>query len=282
MKTIILVLVAMLALVGFATAWDSTDLLQSTYTKTAYIQGQSNLPVLAGAVSYAGFEADNNGLPGVTGIPWETEGSYANLLVNAGAGIPTVSGASQTQQAVLTQSGYATATIRAPDANDVLPEQSGSYGTYQDLKFLNAIYSPTSSPAGGRANSEFCWADFASEGSVGIQDTEVASTTLPESAVNIYDALPAIEGTTGTTIRSADLSVTGTTGMTNDMYNGLGYTVSGSTTASASFAGGMIPSTGGFIQSNTGMYETTVGIQQADWPAVGAEGGEFPTGYPDW
>jgi hypothetical protein len=170
---------------------------------------------------------------------------------------------------------------------------SGSFWTQQNMHFGPAIYTPGTSPAGGRAAADMVWAQFASEGSVGVDtptgDFEVASTTEPEDTVNIYDALGSIEGTPYTSIRGADIGVASTTGFSDDLYDGLTPLISGSTTASASFTGGqLIPNTNSWIQSNTGNYETTVGAKSGAepstgfWPTLGSDPIEFPTGYPSW
>jgi hypothetical protein len=279
MKNIVLVLLAALTLVGFAAAWDSTDNLYYQYQKTAYKQGADPVPALVGTVSGSFFEADNTGLP-TTGLPWETEAAFANKLLGAGDTQAVLGGTSQSGHATLTQSGGATVTIRAPDAADGLPEQSASFWTSQNMHFGPTEYVRGPSGLSGDRGAEMVWANFASEGSVGVDNTYVGSRTETESApfVDPYDAVGAIEGTLGTSIMGADIGVQSTTGFTNDLYTAAPL-ISGSTTAYAGFTGGVLKGAGSYLQSNTGMYETTVASQSIPFPAIG---NGYPTGYPDY
>jgi hypothetical protein len=274
MKNIILVLLAALTLVGFAAAWDSTDNLYYQYQKTAYIQGADPVPVLVSAVSDASFDAKN------TPLPWETQASVANKLISAGDTQAVLGGTSQSGHATLTQSGGATATIRAPDAADGLPEQSASFWTSQNMQFGPTEYVSGPSGLSGDRGAEMVWANFESEGSVGVGNTYVGSRTETESPsyVDPYDAVGAIEGTLGTSIMGADIGVQSTTGFTNDLYTAAPL-ISGSTTAYAGFTGGVLKGAGSYLQSNTGMYETTVASQSIPFPAIG---NGFPAGYPDY
>jgi hypothetical protein len=278
MKNIILVLLAALTLVGFAAAWDSTDNLYYQYQKTAYEQGKDPVPALVGTVSGSFFEADNPGLP------WETEAGIANKLVSAGDNQALFQGAAQSGHATLTQTGGATATIRAPDAADGLPDQSASFYTGQNMQFGPTKYVPGTSTLSDDGKADMVWANFESEGSVGINNFEVASKTETEKARGLtgdqYDAIGAIEGLDAS-IMGANIGVQSTTGFTNDITFAAPQ-ISGSTTAYASFNGGVLNTPSSFLQSNTGAYETTVAFKNADWNAVGQEGNEFPTGYPDW
>jgi hypothetical protein len=278
MKNIILVLLAALTLVGFAAAWDSTDNMYTQYQKTAYIQGGDPVPVLVGTVSGSFFDAKN------TPLPWETQASFANNLVSAGDKQDLLGGAAQSGHATLTQIGGATATIRAPDDADGLPEQSASFYTSQNMHFGPAKYIPgaTGTALTDNGGADMAWAQFASEGSVGINGLYVGSGTETEAARGLandqYEAIGAIEGTAGTSILGADIGVQSTTGFTNDLYTAAPL-ISGSTTAYAGFTGGVLNGAGSYLQSNAGDYETTVASQSMPFPVIG---NGFPTGYPSW
>lgn len=287
MKTIVLVLVAALALVGAAAAWSNTDTLSIVGGKTTYIQAGDPVASFAGFTSYGGFE-DNNMVTGKID-PWETEGSLAMQAVKAGDNPVDVQGASPSQTDTLTQIGSVKVVTEAPDTQDGKAEQDASFSTYQNMNFCGAVYKPGASGLGGDRGADMVWADFASEGSVGVNDFEVGSTLVKETTVVPYDAIGAIEGTSAASITGADIGVASKTGFTGtEMADGsIQHLLSGSATAFSDFTGGVLgPGANQFIQANTGKYENTVSTNAnmgiVDFPDVGKEGAEFPTGYPDW
>lgn len=246
MKAIAL-LVAVLALVGFAAAWDTQDTLQYQYTHAMYMQ--------------AGSPVDNNMFTGVSSTvqfstpnPYETadsglaKGTITNTLV--GASTTTTpseySGLTQPSQTItLTQGGAVGLSTHALDSQDNKPEIEASLSKFQNLHF-SGVYTDTS-------------AQFTDSGNVGINCYNPYSVNLYESASNAYGIGGDVQAFGNAKFTESDVGVASTSGLTSDLVTGT-KTLSGSSTAYSAFTGGYLQSAGSastnYIQTTSGDFAT--------------------------
>ncbi|MFB3763747.1 MAG: hypothetical protein ACE14P_00710 [Methanotrichaceae archaeon] len=226
---VIVILLAILATVGFAAAWDTTDTLQYQYTHEMYQQAGDPSGFMNGAVSEAAFSALNPYGPG--------QGMVANKVTGVTTTeSPTSSGLLQPSQTLtLTQGGSAVLGTSALDSQDNKPELQASVSNFQNLHF-SGVYTGVS-------------ATFANEGNVGIGDPiRVTETTNPSSTAGGVTALG------GAKFAEADVGVQSSSGLTWDMVTDL-KTLSGSSTAYSAFTGGIAPA-GATIETNSGNFIT--------------------------
>ncbi len=250
MKITILML-AVLAMIGSAVAWDSTDTLVYEYTHDMYIQAGDPASLFPGTTSQASFLS--NGPYG------DQEGYVANKLVAASSQetTPSTGLLQQSQTLTLTQGGKAVVATQALDSQDTNAEIAASVTNYQNMHFS------------GQYTGAGVSAQFFSEGNagtdMGAENYRLVSTSSPEGGEN---ALPncnldvgSVQTRNGATFTEADIGVQSSSGMAVDLVTDNVF-LSGSTTAYSSFTGGMLPDTwcssGGqpVIQTETGDFET--------------------------
>lgn len=258
MKTIVL-LVAVLAMVGFAAAWDTQDTLQYQYVHAMYMQAGSPVDnsMFNNVQSTASFSTPN---------PYETAssnnglatGTITNTLVTAHTTtVPTESDTSllqPSQTITLTQGGEVDLATHALDSQDDTPEVEASLSKFQNLHF-SGVYTDTS-------------AQFSDSGNVGIN----CDTTTNPNAIKLYEqAANTVIGSgscattlvgdvsavgTGSKFTESDVGVASTSGLTWDMVTDT-KTLSGSSTAYSAFTGGY--TNGGssnYIQTTSGDFTT--------------------------
>jgi hypothetical protein len=191
MKLLVAIL-AVLALVGSAMAWEITDTLQYTYVKDGYQQAGSNfiLPAFQGATSEAsyfdpGYTVDLTAAEkaqmigyGAYTVPTKTvivpqTGAYVeNTLTSADVSriiaYPPADLRNADFAAVLTQGGsanVATHSLAVPSIDKGVPEMQGDANAYQNLNLIGGFDKATAS--------------FDSEASVGVGN--VWATTITKS-----------------------------------------------------------------------------------------------------
>ncbi|MGA9098835.1 MAG: hypothetical protein WB392_07890 [Methanotrichaceae archaeon] len=125
MKILVLMLAAM-AMIGFAAAWDTTEQMQYTYQKTVDTQADQHLDWLDGTYSSASFGSQ-------TGYG-QSSGYMDNGVSDLTADLQPVNGLLPDTHNSLTQSGSAVATTSAPNLEDPSGIQySGQASTSEDI-----------------------------------------------------------------------------------------------------------------------------------------------------
>ena len=259
---IAMVLLAAVALIGSAAAWDYIDWTTYESGRIGYVQGGDPLDQFIERESGTYFS-------GTT--PYgNTEGAVFNRLSGENQGWPTagsnvmyIEGEEPSQTLTLTQSGGAYTIARAPDNVDGLPIIEAGIRTDQNLNF-NGYYQGANTGVGNSA----VWAQFESAGNAGVEGEYVlTSFTNLESATG--RAQPGMIETSApdTFFTSADIGMASTAGMTVDEI--CGVTFSGSVTSFAGFDGGRGT---GVIEANAGGFENHVMVLTQNNPQIITEG----------
>ncbi len=247
MKTIAL-LVAFLAMVGFAAAWDTSDTLQYQFTHAMYQQAGDPTEggFFSGVTSQSSFSANN---PYGTG-----EGQVVNKLNYATTSqsytYPYGTLDQPSQTLTLTQGGSATLATHALDSQDSTPEVIAGLSKYQDLHF-SGVYSDVQ-------------ANFADEGNVGLACNPIRVNE------NAYQTQNGEVYAPGATFTEADVGVASTSGLTWDKVTDQ-KTLSGSSQAFSSFTGGIAPAgtnintySGDFLTQTK--WDNTAPVIPSQWP----------------
>ncbi len=259
MKTIILLL-AVLAMVGFAAAWDTTEQMQYAYQKTVNMQAGQNLDWLSSATSSAqsssstGYGTSNTYVSnGVTSIVAPLQ----NVVTGCTSTAPDTSNS-------ITQTGGATVTTSAPDLeNPAGVKISGTATTSEELS-LSGNYG---NPCGGVAAEAL----LTQEADVGVGGVNVGSVTnnpytsnwptTGTASENPFTGM--VETTSGSYVTEANIGATTTSGFQQIQAEGAYPTMSGSSSSYAGFSGayalnGAMPQVETSVAGSTGfgMFST--------------------------
>lgn len=288
---IALVLLAAVALIGSATAWDYYDSVYYERNKVAYEQAGDPLRNFIGADSGAYFSGVDKAGNTVEGAIFNNLGGDSQGWPTAGSNYLKNLNGEPSQTISLFQTGTAYAMTRPEGEKDAngnpLPVVNAGLTTKQNLHFEGARYTGNHDQdfgLGGVGPGVF--AQFESEGNVGIEGKYVlTSFTNLERATG--RAQPGMIETTdiNTYFTSADIGMASTAGM--KLFDlECGPIFSGSVTSFAGFDGGRGT---GVIEANAGGFENHVMVLQnnpqvittgwtpaQDWQIVRAAGQGFP------
>jgi hypothetical protein len=179
MKSIIVLLVAAMALVGFASAWTSTNCLEYQYTKTVETQAGEHLNWFAdGTDTTSGADFNSKGAYGreYAEINNELDEVDANLKDVAGCYATT-----PTTKDTLTQGGYAIVFTEAPDLQKPCDlKKFAIANAWQELD-LSGNYADKY--CNGRLYDEAAEATFKSDVEVGIDSIKVEANSCVDTSV---------------------------------------------------------------------------------------------------
>ncbi|MFB3763748.1 MAG: hypothetical protein ACE14P_00715 [Methanotrichaceae archaeon] len=246
MKKLVLLL-AVLAMIEFAAAWDTADQMQYQYTHGIYMQAgdPSENGLINDIYSQASFQAPT---------PYgNSQGSTSNQLVWAGAVTPyndqqeTLLEPSQTM--TLTQGGSALLSTHALDSQDNRPEVEASVSNYQNLHF-SGVYRDEDVGLD-------VVAQFADNGNVGLGGSNpISLNELGSNLNNGWDGLGQITSGGNAQFTEADIGVASTSGLTWDKVKDQ-KTLSGSSTAYSAFTGGYTDAgSSNYIKTISGNFAT--------------------------
>lgn len=261
MKTIVL-LVAVLAMVGFASAWETTEQMQYAYQKSVSMQAGQDLTWLTGATSSAQYQSN-------------TAYGQSNAFVSNGvtaivAPLQTVTGSTSLPDThnTLTQTGSATTTTSAPDLeNPAGIKISGTASTSEDLH-LSGNYGGCTGVAAEALLKE--------NAVVGVDGTNVAGITnnpatnpgnWPSTSTSSENPFTGMIETANSNsyVVEADIGASTTSGFQQIQAVGALPTMSGSSSSYAGFSGAYatsgMPSVETSVAGSTGfgMFGTWAG-----------------------
>lgn len=293
MKAIVLML-AVLAMVGYASAWDQTQDVVYKYTNTFYMQADDpecffeDNPYTTNCI-----EGAQSGAHFIGATPYgKAAGDVENLLLfvesnTVGSGLCQPS-----QTLTLTQGGEAVVVDRAKDSQDKYPEVTANVYNYQNLHFSGDYTGGASHPQGQFQTGEAVGAAFETEGNAGIDGVIRVTATavnagssgnIPSGFGGTWEGEIGMVESQNAHFTEADVGMSSASGVALDKVTGL-ITTSGKTTAYSSFTGGFQNPNdlSSFIQTDTGNYETT---QRIDYQPIITSGSfVVPNGnnFPGW
>lgn len=261
---IAMVLLAAVALIGSAAAWDYYDSVYYERNKVAYEQAGDPLLDFVGAHSGAYFSGKDNVGQTVEGAIFNSlSGNYQNWPTAGSNYLKNLNG-EPSQTISLFQTGTAYATTRPEGETDAkgnpLPVVDAGLTTKQNLHFEGARYTGNYNDAfglGGKGPGVF--AQFESEGNVGV-DGKYVLTSFTDLERASGRAQPGMVETTdiNTYFTSADIGMASTAGM--KLFDlECGPIFSGTVTSFAGFDGGRGT---GVIEANAGGFENHVMVLQ--------------------
>lgn len=262
MKTI-LVLLAVLAMIGFAAAWETTEQMQYAYQKSISQQAGETTSWLQGATSNAGFSSNS--------AYGTDKASVSNTLTTLSANLQTAPGSTSVPDThdSLSQGGSATFATNAPDLENPAGVKASGTATTSQTVSLSGLYcgdlatvtngqrggvyalfdqtaatglngANTNVDVVGNANTAGDW-PMVTDTYTGTPVTEPKFSASVETPTGQYGNTEFVEATLGQAISSGfeQLQAVGAT-----------PTMSGSQTNYAGFAGAFNP-TGGVVQVET-------------------------------
>lgn len=281
MKNIVLVLLAAIALIGSATAWDTLDTLTVDHTKTGYVQAGN-----PGSYFYDTNGAVESGGYYISGTPYgDSKAGVFNQLLYTDSNPQThYTGTSPVSSNVdqtwtLSQGATAYSGARAINTADGKPEIAAGYTTTQEIHF-NGLF------AGAYGEPTAAQAIFASEGNAGVDGIGVSGFADLEHGRPFAQPGMIETDVAGTTVTDAWIGMASSADMTRNVIGGQNVNddvFAGSVDSWAAFKGAR---GAGIVEANAGSVEQHVRL---DTDGIVTSGWQAPTyttgstgGFPNW
>ncbi|MGA9098042.1 MAG: hypothetical protein WB392_03835 [Methanotrichaceae archaeon] len=255
MKTIILLL-AVLAMVGFAAAWDTTEQMQYAYQKTVNEQANQNLDWLSSATSSAQSSSQTGYGPSNTYVSNGVTAIVAPLQNVATGSLSTAPDTSNS----ITQSGSAEVTTSAPDLQNPAGIKFAGTASTSELVSLSGNYG---NPCGGVAAEAL----LTQKADVGVGGVNVAGITnnpawnpdnWPETTTSSENPMTGmVETSWNTNVVEASIGASTTSGLQQIQAEGALPTMSGSSSSYAGFSGAYSTNSGYMPQVETSVAGST-------------------------
>lgn len=265
MKTIILLLAAILAMVGFAVAWETTEQMQYGYQKSVSTQTGQNLSWLSSAQSNAYF---------TSGTAYGSDqASVVNGQTTIFAPLQTAPGSSTVPDThnSISQGGVAVVTTAAPDLENPDGVKFSGQAATSEVVSLSGLY------AGDLAANGGVYALFNQKEGVGLSNANVLGTTngggdwpsttntVNNNKVTEPQYSAAIETGSGSFVVDAILGQTTTTGFQQLQAEGAVPTMNGSQSTYAGFGGAFTTNTNGITQVETQVAGSSAFQMTSQW-----------------
>jgi len=219
---IVALMIAALAMIGFAAAWDTTEQMQYQYQKTVDTQAGENLQWLDGASSYAGFNSQ-------TGYG-NSNAWTDNFVGGISASAQPVDGLSTNTDDYVAQSGSAIVQTASPDLENPSGIQYAGQASTSDDVHLSGNYADASATFGQCAGLNMdSW-----NGCGNNNDFGVSGSSCPWDNGNTGSS---IQAGYNTNFVEADLGQSTSVGYEQINAPGALPTMSGSSSAWAGFSG---------------------------------------------